>query len=182
MSPSIGLIGQPVTAQLSHHHPCGRLNRLSPEEGISAQTVPIRRTRFVPLFPWLPAKTKRCISQRQKIPSVTAVNRDQTLHPSLLPIHFHTQGCDQRVSTLNFQQAAARPPEQPGFLIHPALQDGLRCGWSVAETADPVVIETFRLALFQFAQESSPQSCLPGADFVAVRAADTSSTHHSAQP
>ncbi len=168
--------------QLAHPHPCGGLDRLLPEEGIRRQGPTFGGTGFPPGLLGLPAESERCSGQGEQITPVAAVNDDGRQDPAEAPPLLHAHGGDAIAAALHLPQAAAGPPFQPRFGGQPAAQDPLRTGGPVAETADPVLIQSLRLAPLQGPQQRAPESGLPGAQFIAVGSADPGGTHHSPQP
>ena len=136
----------------------------------------------MPLFLRLPAESKGSIRQGQQITSIAAVDDNAALHPADLSFHLHAQARDQRARALNVQQLTTRPPKQSGLLMQPVLKNGFRCSGSIAETAHPVLIQSFCFALFQFTQKSPPKPRLPWTEFIAIWTAHTGSTDHPTQP
>ena len=179
-----GAIGPwwPVSGQLAHHHPGGRLHRLLAEKRLRLEPLTAGGAGFSPLLLRLPAKAKGHIRQRKGVAAIAAVDQQLQIQPDGSLAAAELEGLNSGAPPPDRRQGGRWPPAQPGFGPAPVTQNRLGRGGPVAEATHPVVIQPARLPPLQLAQKGPPEPGLPGAELVAIGAADPGGAHHSAEP
>ena len=169
-------------AELTHHHPGGGLNRLLMEESLPIQPALRRRAGFIPGFPRFPSPAPGGFCCSDQFAQITAVNPLLALDRSSFSADLHLDGTDAVLLALNILQAAARPPLERPCLADPTLQQLFGLFRPEAEAADPVVVQAVGGCAGEGADELTPQSRLPAAEFMAIRCTDPRRAEHAAEP
>lgn len=129
-----------------------------------------------------PAQSKGSIRKGEQLAPIAAIDNDLTIHLPQLSGSLHKKGADPQAVTLNGVKTAIRPPLQQGFSLDPVLKNRLCSIGLVAEATHPVVIQALGFTPFQFPQEGTPKTRLPGGEFIAIGATNPCCTDHATQP